>query len=144
MSQDALKSSPVGFAAVGTSTCEHNENSILPGVPCAWRVGFLFAWQGFVVVLFRAFCFIYYICIIHLYNIYPLSQGRQAPPTRLTVDSRRRHTLARWSMSLPLKNFSSQDKVAFCASPALSASAASRSPHADIAFQLCCRALSVP
>ena len=53
----------------------------------------------------------YYICIIHLYNIYPLSQGRQAPPTRLTVDSRRRHTLARRSMSLPLKKFSSQDKL---------------------------------
>ena len=35
MSQDALKSSPVGFDAVGTSTCEHNEYSLLPSVLCA-------------------------------------------------------------------------------------------------------------
>jgi len=62
-------------------------------------------------MLFRAFLFLFIIYVLYIYIIYPLSQGRQAPPTRLTVDSRRRHTLARRSMSLPLKKFSSQDKL---------------------------------
>ena len=75
MSQDALKSSPVGFAAVGTSTCEHNEYSLLSSVLCALRVALADIVTGvYVMLFFRAFYLLYYICIIHLYNISMVSR----------------------------------------------------------------------